>query len=203
MSTNPTYADMAQVIPPGSKGEAKISHVVVGEKEASFSRVREAVTGGRELAVSEGTYAQLFVGGRLMMSDTQMERNSNYEVVRRAHGRVLVAGLGLGVILIPILRKPEVDVVVVVEKSQDVVDLVLPHIDDEKLCVYVEDIHGWVPPDESWKFDIIYFDIWPDICEDNLYEMDALHRRFKPLLDRKNSKAWMDSWERHTLLRRR
>ncbi|MCX7015855.1 MAG: hypothetical protein NTW86_25425 [Candidatus Sumerlaeota bacterium] len=43
----------------------------------------------------------LTVGEEVMRSDTKMERDSNHAVVERAHGDVLVAGLGIGMIRIP------------------------------------------------------------------------------------------------------
>ena len=46
--------------------------------------------------VPPGRYARLFVNGTMFMSDTPMERNTNYAVVRNAHGNVLIAGLGIG-----------------------------------------------------------------------------------------------------------
>jgi spermidine synthase len=76
-----------------------------------------------------------------MMSDTNMERRSNWQVKDNAHGRVLIAGLGIGMILHPILdptraiisrRAGEalqpVEHVTVVELNQDVIDLVAPSL---------------------------------------------------------------------------
>lgn len=131
-----------------------------------------------------------------MMSDTDAERRSNYEVVRRATGDVLVAGLGLGMIFHPILAKPEVRSVTVVEKFADVVALVEPTLSPVKLRVVVADIFAWKPP-TGVKWDAIYFDIWPDICVDNLKEMATLHRRFSRRL---NPSGWMGSWKYGELL---
>jgi hypothetical protein len=86
------YTDMATVLPEGEKGKAKLKHYVISKKEADFSRLRMAMTGGRERAASEGTFAQLFVNGQLVMSDTQMERDTNLAFVYGARGKVLVAG---------------------------------------------------------------------------------------------------------------
>jgi len=72
------------------------------------------VTRGRDTYIRPGRYARLHVGHVLMMSDTDMERRSNVQVVQQARGHVLIAGLGM--ILHPILAKPEVTRVTVVEK---------------------------------------------------------------------------------------
>lgn len=196
------FQNVTEFLPEGEKGVAKIKHLEITEAEASFTRLREVITGGREQAVRPGKYAQLFVGHTLMMSDTQMERRTNQEFVRQARGNVLIAGLGVGMILVPILKKPEVKTVLVVEKYQDVIDLVAPSfkeaIDDDRLVILREDVLK-MELEEDWCFDTIYFDIWPSICGDNLPEMKELHGRFKPCLNRG---GWMESWMRGELSRR-
>jgi len=100
---------------------------------------------------------------QVVMSDFHYERATCVEVVERAHGDVLVAGLGLGMILRPILGKESVRSVTVIEKYQDVVDLVLPTLPaSEKLTVLLDDIYTWKPP-QGRHYDVIWFDIWPDI----------------------------------------
>jgi hypothetical protein len=53
----------------------------------------------------------------------------------------------------------------------------------------------WRPPRGS-RYDVIWFDIWPDIAPTRLPEMARLHRRFVPYLNRGNPRRWMDSWHR-------
>lgn len=195
-----TFPSIPTVLPEGALGVAKVSHFEIDARTAGFTRLREVVTGGREKSIPVGRYAQLFVGDTLMMSDTPMERTSNYGVVQNARGHVLIAGLGLGMILHPILAKPEVTRVTVVEKYEDVAKLVgptLPHQD--KLDLVVGDILTWAPP-KGTKYDTIYFDIWPTIDPDNLPQMARLHRRFA---SRKTPGAWMDSWKRDELQARK
>lgn len=201
------WTDMAPIIPEGEKGEAKIEHVSVSKKEAERSTMRAVVTGGREQPVPAGTYAHLFVNRGLMMSDTPMERRTNTGLVVNAKGDVLIAGLGLGMVLFPILAKATVNSVFIVEKSFDVIDLVegplrkalaakfgQERADD--LGILEANIFEWEPP-QGIRWDCIYFDIWADKCTDNLEEMSKLHQKFAR---RKTSKeAWMDSWERSLL----
>ena len=51
-------------------------------------------------------------------------------------------------------------------------------------------------PARGQKWDVIYFDIWPDICTDNLQEMDALHKKYNRC---KVRGGWMNSWQREWL----
>lgn len=190
------FRPMFQVVPEAVEGIASISHFGVSKKDSAFTNIR-AMQNPLE-HVSEGVYCRLTVGRTLMMTDTSMEKRSNYGVVSNSRGNVLIAGLGIGMVLLPILEKPEVKTVTVIEKFEDVVKLVEPHIrkaagkNAEKLRVIVADIFEWVPP-KGEKWDTIYFDIWPDMCTDNLDEMEKLHRKFAR---RKTPGAWMDSWQK-------
>jgi hypothetical protein len=190
------FKPMSQIVPEGVEGHCSISHFGISKVESNFTAIRSAVRSSSLEYVPEGVYCRLTVGHTLMMTDTHMEQNSNYSVVRQAKGSVLIAGLGIGMVLLPILEKPEVTSVMVIEKYAEVVKLVEPHIraaageNASKLKVIVADIMEWQPP-KGEKWDTIYFDIWPDICTDNLKDMEILHRRFAK---RKAPGGWMDSW---------
>lgn len=127
----------------------------------------------------------------VVMSDTIAERNTNWRVVHEAEGDVLIAGFGIGMILVPILLNPKVNKVTVVEISKEVPAMVLPHLPNtDKLEVIYADILEWNPP-KGKKWDIVYFDIWDHICADNLGDMKKLHKRFG-----RRKKKWMGSWAR-------
>lgn len=141
-----------------------------------------------------------------MMSDTRMEQISNYEVVRKAEGDILIAGLGLGMILLPIVNNSDVQSVTVIEKYPDVVALVEAPIRhhlgkrSKKLTIVNADIFQWRPERKGRQFDVIYFDIWPDICTDNLEEMTKLRRAFAPYL---RVGGWAACWKQDELKARR
>jgi spermidine synthase len=171
---------------------AEISHFEIDEAASRWSMIRASM--GREAAVREGKYVRLNINGSLYMSDTQMEKRSNAGFVRNANGNVLIAGLGIGLIIAPLLSRENVTKITVIEKYQDVIDLVAPNFTSDKLEIICADILEW-RPSKGQKFDTIYFDIWPDVCTDNLEEINFLHRRFKSKLNRENPNAFMDSWK--------
>lgn len=187
---NDTFPAMTEILPPAEHGLAKIDHYEVSKWESQMSSLR----GGLSYCY-EGKYARLLVGGRLMMSDTRMEHMTNYEVVRMARGNVMVAGLGLGMILHPILSKESVTSVTVVEKYADVIALVGPSVQHPKLTIVNADIFSWKPA-KGTKFDCLYFDIWADQSTDDLESMRKLHCRFRPY---KHVDGWMESWRRNYL----
>lgn len=183
------FPQMIDVVPEGSRGIAKIEHRSVPEFAARMAAMR-----GERL--SAGRFCYLSVGGKLYMSDTANERSTNREIVRRAHGRVLIAGLGLGMILHPILL--QADSVLVIEKHQDVIDLIAPTVASPKLVIECADIYQWKPA-KGAKFSVIYFDIWASQSTDDLADMARLHQRGKAWLDRSDPECWMDSWNRDSL----
>lgn len=121
-------------VPNGKSGDWKVDETIVTEREASISRIRSALNPGRSWEeVEPGTYKRLRCGSTVVMSNTQMECGELRRFVRLAEGRVLINGLGLGVALTAILKKPEVTFVRVIEKSKDVLKLVAPSFSDPRL----------------------------------------------------------------------
>lgn len=187
-----------------AQGVAEICRFSIDEEEARNYNLHTLLSGGRGLErVEAGEYVKLYVNGELMMSDTLMEKITNTEFIQNAHGEVMIAGLGIGVILenlIPLCESGKVTKVVVYEKYQDVIDLVAHRYSDKlPLEVRCEDIMTYKPSKEE-KYDTLYFDIWPDIDEDNLKDVRILHNRWK---NHKKEGAWMDSWMADFLRKRR
>ena len=59
------------------------------------------------------------------MSDTNMEKRTNLEFVRNAYGNVVVGGLGIGLILMAIQDKEDVRTITVLEKSKEIIQMVV------------------------------------------------------------------------------
>lgn len=192
------FPSMVNVVPAGEIGEARVEHFEVNSMQSALTMFRGGLS-----YVPEGQYAKLIVGGVLMMSDTRMEQNSNYDVLRHANGKVLISGLGLGMITVPICEKEEVESVLIIEKSQDVIDLIGPRIAHPKLTIVCADIFEWQPP-KGEKWDTIYHDIWPTISEDNLPEIAKLKHKFARRRNTANHLSWHGAWmEDHLRAERR
>lgn len=159
-----------------------------------------AMAGLRRQRLTPGPLARLLVDGDTMMSDGAEEHATNWEAVHKANGDVLVAGLGLGMVLVPMLSKPEVRRVTVLESNRHVIALVEDAVRayvgcllECKLQVILADVFVWKPwPGAKW--DTLYFDVWKDICTDNLPEITKLKRRYAKRLNRDNPNAWMGAW---------
>ncbi len=194
------FPPMVRVIKPKKIGRVILDHVTVSEADSRLSAV--LAHSGLDWCPA-GTYARLLIDSgvrqHIMMSDTRMERLTNIEVVRQARGHVLIAGLGLGMILIPILKKKEVKRVTVVEIDKDVIKAVEPQIRrylstraNMKLNVVHANIDTWRPGTPGRQFDTIYFDIWHEVSTDHLDEMRALRKTFRPYL---RVGGWSGCWK--------
>ncbi len=117
-----------------------------------------------------GSYTELRRGGITFMTDLYDEWWTQRHAIARARtvgGRVLITGLGLGMVVEAILASPapaEVTSVTVIEQSPDVIELVAPHLLDrfgERLAIVQADAFTWEPAGSA-RFETVWHDIWPD-----------------------------------------
>lgn len=172
-------------IPEGEHGAARVVHDTPDE----FTRLRAQFSG---MPLYAEKYTRLLIGNTLWMTDAEFECHSNAGFVVSAHGEVLIAGLGLGLILQPLIDSPKVDSITVVERSADVIALISPYYPSPKLAIVEADVHLWTPPKKA--FDVIYFDIWPDVPNsDNREEITTLKKRYRAGLKKAGrSFAWCE-----------
>ena len=126
------------------------------------------------------------------MSDTTAEQRDHIEPVYKAKGHVLINGLGIGMVLMNCLEKPEVTRATVVERSQDVIDLVGPYYKKKygkRVEIIKADALTYTPP-KGIRYGMVWHDIWSDICGDNYEQMKKLHRRYGGKCD------WQGSWSK-------
>jgi hypothetical protein len=125
-------------------------------------------------------------GSTLYMSLTPLELQSHTIPLNEAVGNVVVAGLGLGMIVLNLLAQNRCDHIVVLEHSKDLIEnfpamldefatrLWFDALDDGRLSVVHADCKGVLPLEEIAKnigydhlekhtVDYLYADIWPTI----------------------------------------
>jgi predicted membrane-bound spermidine synthase len=189
------FVPMVELLPEAEIRSATLQHIEITQEQSDFSRIR-AAAGNRSEYVPAGQYVRLLIDGSLVMSDTLMEQSSHLSFVYSARGDVLIAGLGIGMCVLAILDKENVDSVTVVEKNEDVIELIGQYIQHEKLTIIHGDIFEW-KPDKGVKYDTIWFDIWSDACTDNLTEIARLHQRGK--FWKRSTRSFMGSWKQEEL----
>lgn len=176
-----SYTDVIATVPPAERGRAKIVH----DTPSAMDRLQGSLHGQ---PLTRDKYCRLFVGSSVMMTDAEFERRTNISPICEARGHALIAGLGIGLILKPFIEKCES--VTVIEKEDDVIALVAPYF--PSVTVIHADIFEWLP-DRGMKFDTIYFDIWADVCPDDLEADKLLRKRFRKY---RAKGAYVESWTR-------
>jgi len=184
-------------VPDGISGDWKVETFKVEENE--FSQMISMLKGGR--SVPGGTYKRLMRGGTCIMSNTPDEIRDFRHFLNGASGRILVNGLGLGVLLKALLNKPDVTEVTVIEKSEDVIKLVAPtYLTDKRVTIINADAFEYKPPKDK-RYDAVWHDIWDAICTDNLKGMKKLHRKYGKKTDYQASwgRELCERYERDTM----
>jgi hypothetical protein len=171
-------------LPEMSKGEWKIERFTTDRVDYSSQWI------GRGVPVGQ-TFTRLMRVGKswnkLVMSDTPAEQRDHWEPLYKAKGSCLINGLGIGMLLKNILLKDNVTDVTVVEISQDLIDLVSPYYSDARVTYICSDAYLYNSP-KGKRYDMVWHDIWDDICSDNLEGMAKLHRKYGRRTD------WQGSW---------
>lgn len=187
-------------VPEGVSGDWSVSKFTVDPEDAKLFNLRCLMSGsidaGRRMPA--GDYTRLTCKGRgVIMSDTPAEERENKWLWWEATGDVLINGLGLGFVLKAICQRDEVKSVTVIEKEQDVINLVGDSVDKEKVTIVHADALEW-RPEKGQRFDVVWHDIWDDICLDNKPEMSRLHRCYGSRCDLQNSwsKSYLEQMQR-------
>ena len=108
------YKNMTEILKDGKVGDFELTHFEIGENNlyAMFH------------GIPTGKFIKLTHRGEVVMSDTAMEKRTNRDFVVKAHGNVLIGGLGIGLILLAIQDKEDIEQITVIEKNKEVIELV-------------------------------------------------------------------------------
>lgn len=102
----------------------------------------------------------------LVMTDFPHELNTHLDFAMKAHGRVLITGLGLGCVARGCLANPNVGSVTVIERDSDVLQLVQRHMPrTDRLSIIQCDALEFAKSDR-WQFDCAWHDLWSDPDKD-------------------------------------
>lgn len=187
--TEPALPYFKSEIPEGQEGEWRIERFVVRQPEVADPRPPW-------FQARPGRYTRLKQDSTVYMTDLYDEwwtqRRAVQEAVCRG-GRVLVTGLGLGLIIESMLRPDDLPIesVTVIERSPDVIRLVAPHLlarYGARLRVVQADAFRW-KPELGERFTVGWHDIWPNPLDAAVFpEIDRLHRHYQNCCD------WQWSW---------
>lgn len=158
----------------------------IGEWEISSFEIDEFYAKARNLFIKNplmklkaGKYKKLTNKKGIVMSNTLMEQKTHIKAINNAHGNVLVAGLGLGMFLHNIKDKKNIESIIVVEYSKEVIQIVGKYFKEyDKIKIINNNIFDYIP---NIKFDFAFFDIWSDISEENRKDFQILKEKFSEI----------------------
>lgn len=201
------YDRMKISLPEGTVGRYHIRHFTK-KPGLTLADARLALSGR---SIPPGEYTKLVVGAdpddpwsdtKLWMSDTPDEKRDHIQAVAMMDflkaERVIINGLGLGMVLAAALTFDHVKHVDVVEISKEVIELVGPHYDDPRVTIHHADAYeqakAW-PTGTRW--DVGWSDIWADSSTDDLKDHARLNRSYGQRC------SWHACWWHDLLLYRR
>jgi hypothetical protein len=102
----------------------------------------------------------LMKGDVIWMTDDDIEIEEAKEFVDNAQGRVLISGLGIGMIPAYLSKQEMIESIDIIEKEKDVIDLIAPSLLQkfDKITIHHGDSLTWDFRDMKW--DWAYHDIW-------------------------------------------
>lgn len=187
-------------IPPGRSGEWVVERFTQEDR----GPVEQPLT-PEWMRYRPGDYTRLRKGPVTFMTDLYEEWWTQRRAIAEAWargGRVLITGLGLGLVVDAILARAgsPVERVTIVEQSPDVIRLVADPLQARhpgRVEIVQADALTWLPPDGA-RYTVGWHDIWPNPYDASILpEMDEAERRYAPYCD------WQACWAREWAQSRR
>ncbi|MGB5812420.1 MAG: hypothetical protein WBG86_17915 [Polyangiales bacterium] len=198
------YDEMIR-IPTGTSGALSIKHEAKpAGYEAFLAFPRSMLLGGQPAGRVKFDHTTVWhslceEGRGVWMTSAPVEQEQHWRALEDATGRVLVGGLGLGMAANILHVLDDVDEIVIVEKSQEVIDLVWEHTDRDKATIICADLHEWLEleHESTPTFDLAFYDIWQSDSERTFWD------HVVPLRQRTNAAGLADEivcWNEDVML---
>ena len=151
-------------LPESRSGKLQIKHRTISGS-CDLVSMRETVTAGRKpcrVKLDEPLRIHQLVDDDhgVWMTDLPIELRQMWEATEDANpqGRVLVGGLGLGIMATMLSQRG--NLVEIVERSDDVIELLRPHTELSSYRVVHDSIEDYIKGLKSWHFDSAFLDTW-------------------------------------------
>lgn len=134
-----------------------------------------------------------------IMSDCELEFEDRKEFFNaNPCGEIIVGGLGLGVVSKELLKLDCVTGITIIEKEQEVIDLVSQEFENEtRVSIVKGDARSYIPESSP---DFVYMDIWDDDLDISYQDRLDTKSHWEKLCE--NCFLWaMDRSERHAFRR--
>jgi hypothetical protein len=148
----------------------------------NITRIQEGIAGNFEVKDAVDIklsiiYQQLLQNGAPIADNHPKNLSRHQHFLRRARGRILISGLGLGETLFKLLEQEDVELIRVIEKHQGIIDLVKPAVNDQRVNLIRADIFDYTPGAGD-HYDFVYHSIWNTKKAAKAAERNALQEVF-------------------------
>ena len=172
-------------IPEGKSGNFEIAHY---SNETTDNNWLSYLRNKKERHL---THTVLLKDGLSMpiMQDSEAEYNEHSWLWKNAEGDVLIGGLGIGMTHHVLINNPKITSVTIIEKYQDVIDLVWDNcVKDDRFSIVKADIYTWDIPDGS-HWNVGWFDTWIGDGELSRYKQSMIDK-YSMYIDKMNGWFW-------------
>ena len=128
--------------------------------------------------------------GVCWMSDQQKDIEDNQlDFLSQAKGKVLINGLGIGMVAAQLAQRNDITSIDIYEKSQDVINLIAPYLTNTfpKVKVYLRD--ALISPPSGKKWDCAWHDIW--LPPPTQLQIDEIKKVYEKVI------LWQMCWKEH------
>lgn len=193
------FCNMAQLYnnPNVESDNWRISTFTISYPEDYYAIYEEGILPGTYVSLTCKHPDMFGMSQTVMMSDTPMEKFTNQAFLNYAKGRILIAGLGIGMLPASLSKKEDVESITIIELNQEVIDLVEPLIrkyvkNADKIKIVQADAYKYPSEHLNERYDFVYLDIWdtfPGEAED-LEMLNKIIELYIPICPSSRINAW-------------
>lgn len=134
----------------------------------------------------------LMKNNEIVMCSTEFELLTNKEFVENANGDILIIGLGLGMVVYPLLNDPTVTSIKIIENDPTLIQYIGNKISSydasNKVTIVSGDAYTYHNVmDVNEKYDTIFLDFWNQLNKGNIEEVTTVKENYRSFLKNQNS----------------
>lgn len=128
----------------------------------------------------------------LIMCSTEFELLTNKEFIENSNGDILIIGLGLGMVVYPLLNDPTVTSIKIIENDPTLIQYIGNKISSydasNKVTIVSGDAYTYYNVmDVNEKYDTIFLDFWNQLNKENIEEVTTVKENYRTFLKDQNS----------------
>lgn len=188
-----SYIDLSQIYDDTKFGDFSIK--IETNKILTSNVIKNFYNVTNEYEIFSDVY--LFKNDELIMTSTEFELLTNKPFLDVSFGDILIFGLGLGMIIYPLLEDSSINSITVIEKEQELINYIGDKIKtkdiNNKVSFVLGDVYGYHEVmSKDKKYDVIFFDYWHKLTMTNVDELENIKNNYRIFL--KNDTSVIMSW---------